>query len=71
MTRQPGASTGAYGFEYCALYYHSAAVDAYFLSYLSNIGGNMRGGRKYCEIPTVLDDPAHTRAPNVFWIVNS
>jgi hypothetical protein len=62
MTQQPGASNGAYGFEYCALHYHSAAADGYFLSYLSDIGGNKRGGRKYCELPTVLDDPTHVDA---------
>lgn len=26
------------------------------------MGGNLSGGRKYCEIPTVLDDPEHKDA---------
>lgn len=32
MTRQPGASNGAYGFEYCALHYYSETEGAFFLS---------------------------------------
>ncbi|MCY1075454.1 hypothetical protein [Archangium lansingense] len=62
MTRQPGASNGAYGFEYCALHYYSGAEDAFFLSYLSDIGGTKEGGRKFCEMPRSLDDPEHKDA---------
>jgi hypothetical protein len=62
MTRQPGASNGAYGFEYCALHYYSGAEDAFFLSYLSDIGGNKEGGTKFCEMPRFLDDPKHKDA---------
>ncbi|HEX5754278.1 MAG TPA: hypothetical protein VFZ09_49300 [Archangium sp.] len=59
MTRQPGASNGAYGFEYCALHYYSGVENAFFLSYLSDIGGTKAGGRKFCELPSVVDDPEH------------
>ncbi|MGZ3458101.1 MAG: hypothetical protein ACXU86_06290 [Archangium sp.] len=59
MTRQPGASNGAYGFEYCALHYYSEAEDAFFLSYLSDIGGTKAGGKKFCEMPRTVDDPEH------------
>ncbi len=62
MTSQPGASNGAYGFEYCALHYYSRTEDAFFLSYLSDIGGTKGGGRKYCEMPRYLDDPEHKDA---------
>jgi hypothetical protein len=62
MTRQPGASNGAYGFEYCALHYYSGTDDAFFLSYLSDIGGTKEGGRKYCRLPRNLDDPSHEDA---------
>jgi len=62
MTRQPGAANGAYGFEYCALHYYSGTEDAFFLSYLSDIGGAKEGGKKYCRIPRSLDDPSHEDA---------
>ncbi|WNG42401.1 hypothetical protein F0U61_40345 [Archangium violaceum] len=62
MTRQPGASNGAYGFEYCALHYYSGTEDAFFLSYLSDIGGTKAGGKKYCELPRTLDAPEHKDA---------
>jgi hypothetical protein len=62
MTSQPGATNGAYGFEYCALHYHSAADGAYFLSYLSDVGGGKAGRRRYCELPSVLDDSTHPDA---------
>lgn len=39
MTSQPGASNGAYGFEYCALHYYVEEDDAFFLSYLSDGSG--------------------------------
>ncbi|MFL5346961.1 MAG: hypothetical protein ACJ8AT_19430 [Hyalangium sp.] len=59
MTSQPGASNGAYGFEYCALHYYSASGGGFFLSYLSNIAGDKAGGTKYCEMPQALRDPEH------------
>jgi hypothetical protein len=62
MTRQPGSTNGLHGFEYCALYYHSAAQDEYFLSYLSDIGRNYPDGTKSCELPRYLDDPKHQDA---------
>lgn len=62
MTAQPGAANGAYGFEYCALHYYSHAARGFFLSYLSDIGGNGAGGRKYCEVPRALDDESHQDA---------
>ncbi|WP_239576831.1 hypothetical protein [Archangium primigenium] len=62
MTAQPGAANGAYGFEYCALHYYSHAAQGFFLSYLSDIGGNGAGGRKYCEVPRALDDESHPDA---------
>jgi hypothetical protein len=57
MTSQPGASNGKHGFEYCALHYYSKG--SFFLSYLSDIGGERQGGRKFCTIPRSLDDPTH------------
>lgn len=62
LTRQPGASNGSYGFEYCALHYFSGKENAFFLSYLSDIGGSKDGGKKYCRIPLLLDDPSHEDA---------
>lgn len=62
MTRQAGASNGTYGFEYCALHYFSEQEDGYFLSYLSDIGGDKGNGTKYCEMPRSLMDPAHEDA---------
>jgi hypothetical protein len=62
MTSQPGASNGAYGFEYCALHYYSKLGGGFFLSYLSDIGGDKGGGAKYCEIPRSLNDPMHRDA---------
>jgi hypothetical protein len=62
MTAQPGASNGQYGFEYCALHYYSGSADAFFLSYLSDIGGNKEGGRKFCRMPSSVDDSEHKDA---------
>jgi hypothetical protein len=62
ITSQPGAANGANGFEYCALYYHSSSDGGFFLSYLSNVGRNMAGGKKSCEVPRALHDPAHPDA---------
>ncbi len=62
MTSQPGASNGPYGFEYCALYYYSPEVSAYFLSYLSNIRGQVDSVAKSCSLPTRLHDPSHADA---------
>jgi hypothetical protein len=59
MTSQPGASNGAYGSEYCALHYYANEDEAFFLSYLSNVGGTAAGGAKYCEIPRALLDLEH------------
>lgn len=60
MTRQPGASNGPYGFEYCALYYHSREENAYFLSYLSDIRGSWDPVIKSCTLPNSLNDPTHS-----------
>jgi hypothetical protein len=60
MTRQPGASNGAYGFEYCALYYYAREENAYFLSYLSDIRGSLDPVVKSCTLPNNLNDPAHS-----------
>jgi hypothetical protein len=58
MTSQPGASNGRHGFEYCALYYHSAKGGGYFLSYLSDIRSKMDSTDvKSCSLPTSLSDP--------------
>jgi hypothetical protein len=62
MTGQPGASSGRYGLEYCALHYFSRQEQAYYLSYLSDFGGNRPNGDKYCYIPSALNDPAHPDA---------
>lgn len=62
MTRQPGAATGEFGIEYCALIYYSSTEDAYFLSYLSDIQGTRVGRTKSCWIPSSLDDPQHLDA---------
>lgn len=59
LTSQPGASNGAYGFEYCALHYYAQEDAAFFLSYLSDVGGTAAGGVKYCEIPRALLDVEH------------
>lgn len=62
MTSQPGASTGQLGVEYCALYYYSVEDEAYFLSYLSNINGDMPSGVKACTVPRELNDARHKSA---------
>ena len=62
ITREPGAASGAHGFEYCALYYTSSADGSFFLSYLSSVGRTMAGGKKSCEIPTALSEPQHPDA---------
>lgn len=59
MMAQPGATNGAHGFEYCALYYYSGAANGFFLSYLSDIGGTAENGKKYCELPRTVNDPTH------------
>ncbi|WP_233591478.1 hypothetical protein [Corallococcus sp. AB011P] len=62
MTGQPGASSGPYGMEYCALHYFSQKEQAYYLSYLSDLGGTRPNGDKYCFIPSSLNDPSHPDA---------
>ncbi len=62
MTREPGASNGPHGFEYCALYYHSREENAYFLSYLSDIRGRLDPVDKTCTLPNSLHDPKHVNA---------
>lgn len=74
MTRQPGASNGRIGFEYCALSYYAQEEQAFFLSYLSDVNGEKPGGRKFCEVPQALNElgqrrvivlgPAHTHPHN-------
>ncbi|WNG52954.1 hypothetical protein F0U60_45740 [Archangium minus] len=59
MTSQPGASNGPYGFEYCALYYYAREENAYFLSYLSDIRGQLDPVAKTCTLPNRLHDPSH------------
>ncbi|XXF78099.1 hypothetical protein P2318_34410 [Myxococcaceae bacterium GXIMD 01537] len=59
MTSQPGAAYGARGREYCALGYLPQGEEAYYLSFLSDVGGEMEGGKKFCVAPSVLDDPSH------------
>ncbi|ATB28630.1 hypothetical protein [Melittangium boletus] len=61
MTGQPGATHGAHGFEYCALFYRSAEEGSYYLSYLSDIRGNLDPVVKTCSLPTRLNDPAHAK----------
>jgi hypothetical protein len=77
MTRQPGADArhGKHGVEYCALHYYAAEEDTYYLSYLSDIGGDGAGGSKFCKVPSSLHDlkrgeviitgPAHTHSINI------
>ncbi|WP_244237264.1 hypothetical protein [Corallococcus llansteffanensis] len=62
MTGQPGASSGEYGMEYCALVYYSSAEDAFYLSHLSDIQGKATGRTKSCKVPSSLDDPQHLDA---------
>ena len=63
MTRQPGASGGLHGFEYCALHYYSPNVGAYFLSYLSDIRDKLDSRTaKTCAMPRALHDPLHEDA---------
>ncbi len=49
---------GAYGYEYCALYYYSPRDDAFFLSYLSDMGNSLPDGTKTCTLPRSLNDPS-------------
>jgi hypothetical protein len=77
MTRQPGADArhGRHGVEYCALHYHAVEEGAYYLSYLSDIGGEGPSGSKFCKVPSSLHDlnereviitgPAHTHSINI------
>ncbi|MCP3139992.1 hypothetical protein [Pyxidicoccus xibeiensis] len=58
MTRQPGASSGRLGKEYCALWYYSVEEKAYFLSYLSDFGREDANGVKACEVPLALNHVA-------------
>jgi hypothetical protein len=62
MTRQPGASNGPYGFEYCALNYYSPQEKAYFLSYLSDFKNRADTDTKTCALPRLLNDPKHRDA---------
>lgn len=62
MTHEPGASNGPYGFEYCALYYFAPEENAYYLSYLSDIRGQLDPLVKTCSLPNRLQDPTHLNA---------
>ncbi|XXF78954.1 hypothetical protein P2318_04135 [Myxococcaceae bacterium GXIMD 01537] len=62
VTSQPGAAFDRYGVEYCALYYYSGAEDAYFLSYLSDVNGSLPDGKKYCKLPSSLEDRTRANA---------
>ncbi|ATB29932.1 hypothetical protein [Melittangium boletus] len=76
MTRQPGADAkhGKLGKEYCALHYYSTQDQAYYLTYLSDIGGDGAGGTKFCNVPGAINElnqksilitgPAHTHPHN-------
>ncbi|MFY2558984.1 hypothetical protein ACN469_15245 [Corallococcus terminator] len=55
VTAQPGAATGRLGVEYCVLWYYARDARQYFISYLSDVGGNRASGKKYCEVPRALD----------------
>jgi hypothetical protein len=56
LTSQPGAASGRLGIEYCALWYYAKDERKYFLSFLSDVGGNKNSGRKYCEVPRALNE---------------
>lgn len=58
MTSQPRATFGQQGMEYCALGYLAQDDRSYYLSYLSDMGGDLPGGRKFCTVPAALDDPS-------------
>lgn len=63
MTSQPGATAaGPLSIEYCALYYYSVEDEAYFLSYLSTINGDMPSGVKACTVPKELNERNHRTA---------
>jgi hypothetical protein len=64
MTSQPGASSlhGKMGKEYCALWYFSREDGKYYLSYLSDIGGDRQSGVKYCTVPRALNELAQRSA---------
>jgi hypothetical protein len=62
MTREPGASNGLHGSEYCALHYYSPEHDAFYLSYLSDIKPSLATETKSCELPRTLNDPARKDA---------
>lgn len=78
VTSQPGAShgdaNGEYGMEYCALHYYSPEDQAYYLSFLSNVGGNGPDGMKFCVVPRAINElnrksyillgPAHNHPHN-------
>ena len=76
MTRQPGAGAthGKLGKEYCALHYYSQEDQAYYLTYLSDIGGDGPDGSKYCNVPKSINElnekkplitgPAHNHTQN-------
>ncbi|GEN07954.1 hypothetical protein SAMN05443572_10120 [Myxococcus fulvus] len=57
VTAQPGAATGRQGMEYCVLWYYVKEEGKYFISYLSDVGGNRASGRKYREVPRALNAP--------------
>jgi hypothetical protein len=62
MTRQPGASSGAAGMEYCALHYLASDEQSFYLSYLSDKGSTRVNGEKFCYIPSTLEDSRHPTA---------
>lgn len=63
MTSQGGATGGYEGSEYCALHYFSPSLEAYYLSYLSDIKDKPNTKDiKSCTVPLALDDPNHLDA---------
>ncbi len=76
MTSQPGAGAmhGKLGKEYCALHYYSQDDQSYYLTYLSDIGGDGPDGTKYCNVPKAINElnqrkhlitgPAHNHPHN-------
>lgn len=62
MTRQPGATGGLHGVEYCSVSYHSQAGGGFFLSYLSDIKNRADTAVKTCVVPAVVSDRRYADA---------
>ncbi|MBZ4419322.1 hypothetical protein K8638_22860 [Myxococcus sp. RHST-1-4] len=59
LGNQPGADAGhgRLGKEYCALHYFAVETQKYYLSYLSDIGGDGPDGIKHCTVPMTINAP--------------